>query len=90
MATQVKRADAVDPLDARATAVDPLARQRWLLLLGAHQRGPDAAAWLMAPEPFHPENNEAGQERRLTNDELASVWSAVDDWLWAAHRRAFR
>ena len=88
--TQVKPADTADQLTTVATAVDQLDSRQSLLLLGTHRRGPDAAAWLVDPESFHPENNQVTQERHLTNDELTLVWNAADDWLWSAYRRDFR
>jgi len=87
---EVKRANKVDLPDIREAALEGDLCERRLRLLGGLPSGTDVPAWQAVSERFHPENKEAVQERRLTEDELASVWSAGDDWLQALNQRTFR
>lgn len=87
---EVKRANKVDLPDIREAALEGDLGDRGLRLLGGLPSGHDRPAWQAVSQRFHPDNKEAVQERRLNEDELASVWSAGDDWLQALNRRAFR
>tara|TARA_Y100000588_G_C13612650_1_gene651894 strand:- start:129 stop:611 length:483 start_codon:yes stop_codon:yes gene_type:complete len=87
---QVKRANEVDLPDIREAALEGLVWERRLQLLRGLPGGTDVPAWRGVSERFRPENKEAARERRLNEDELASVWSAGDDWLQALNQRTFR